>query len=490
MNIYRQELIDGLKDRILGSTSVAFATRLESNTNSSLNELIQKAFANKLDSKQGLYPTKSILVSTVWNLNDDVFDKAEVWLAKSTPEDKPTNLDHDEKKIVGHITGNWPITEDGKPIPADTTVDELPDIYHIVNSAVIYTLWQDKDLADRTKALIDEIENDKKYVSMECVFSGFDYAVVAPDGKHYVVARSSENAFLTKHLRAYGGDGTYQGCKLGRLLRNITFSGKGYVDKPANPDSIILKAQDFSFSTAKQNNILFNNDGVLIFSAASGMGDIETMSAEIELNKKIAELEVALVKANAEIKNSTDKVSDVTKSLDKTGADLATANDNLKSTNDKLTAEVAKSAELTKALDETNKAKATVDKELSEIKAEASKAKRIAHLVENGVAKDVAETKVLAFVTFSDEQFKVVAEALVAAAKAGKIEKPEGDIDEDKAGEVAAKAAKDAADKAAAEAKAKLVLNPTAEEDKKLETVRASIADRINLKFGIKTNKE
>ncbi len=489
MEIYRQEIVDGLKERVLGSTSVAFVTRLEHNPNPVISETIQKAFASKLQSKDGLYPTKSILVSTVWNLNDDVFDKAEVWAARSTPEDKPTNLGHDEKQIVGHITGNWPVKEDGTLIDQDTPLDELPDVYHIINSAVIYTLWQDKDLVERTKSLIQEIEDDKKYVSMECVFCGFDYAVVAPDGKYYVVTRSSDSAFLTKHLRAYGGDGTYEGHKVGRLLRNITFSGKGYVDKPANPSSVILKANDFRISAAERKDRLFQDDGVLTFTSKS-IAMENKMTVELtELSKKLAESEVALVKANSEIKAADAKINELTKSNEKTSTELKTALDSLKDLNDKLSAEIAKSNELTKALTEVNTAKANVDKELSDIKAEALKNKRIAQLVEGGVAKDVAEAKVNTFSNFTDDQFNVVAEALVAAAKA-KVAKPEGDIDTDPNGEAAVKAA-EAATKAAAEAaKATVIVNPPTGEDKAVETTRASIAAYMKAKLDIKTENK
>ena len=60
------------------------------------------------------------------------------------------------------------------------------------------------------------------FVSMECVFSGFDYAVVAPNDDNHIVARTNDTAFLSRHLRAYGGTGEYQGHKVGRLLKNIT----------------------------------------------------------------------------------------------------------------------------------------------------------------------------------------------------------------------------------------------------------------------------
>ena len=61
-----------------------------------------------------MYYTKSILVTSNWNKNDDVFDNMEVWNARQTPEHKPTNLNHDEHVLVGHMTENWVMSLEGK----------------------------------------------------------------------------------------------------------------------------------------------------------------------------------------------------------------------------------------------------------------------------------------------------------------------------------------------------------------------------------------
>ena len=97
-------------------------------------------------------------------------------------------------------------------------------------------------------------------------FNGFDYAVIGPDNKHHVIARNNETAFLTQHLRSYGGTGSYQEHQVGRLLRNITFSGKGFVDRPANPESVIFdknKVFEFNNASISSKNTLFNDNGVL-----------------------------------------------------------------------------------------------------------------------------------------------------------------------------------------------------------------------------------
>ena len=70
-----------------------------------------------------LYYTQSILVSTTWNKNDDIFNKEEVWNAKDTPQHKPTNIEHQETQIVGHIVANWPITSEGIIIDKDTPIE-------------------------------------------------------------------------------------------------------------------------------------------------------------------------------------------------------------------------------------------------------------------------------------------------------------------------------------------------------------------------------
>ena len=75
------------------------------------------------------------------------------------------------------------------------------------------------------------------------------------NGGAKLLARNEGSAFLTKHLRAYGGTGEYEGYKIGRSLRDIAFSGKGLVSKPANPRSVILDASR-AFSLEPNTSIL------------------------------------------------------------------------------------------------------------------------------------------------------------------------------------------------------------------------------------------
>jgi hypothetical protein len=203
-----------------------------------------------------LFYLQSVLCQTGWNKNDDVFDPAEVWDARATPVDKPFNYEHEQPDIIGHITGCRAEAQDGSPLPDDTPAEEVPAAFRLVTPAVVYRLWEDPALQERIDRVIAEIGEGKWYVSMECHFFGFDYAVTDGESQK-VVARNKNTAFLTKHLRAYGGDGRYQGMRVGRLMRRIVFAGKGLVRKPANPGSVILSASDVTpFGSAAAAEIL------------------------------------------------------------------------------------------------------------------------------------------------------------------------------------------------------------------------------------------
>ena len=209
MKIFKQELDDGLEQILSTTASICYASEALPSINYSKHNIENiKSLAALNDSD--LYYVQSILVSSSWNKNDDIFDKAEVWKARNTPEDKPTNLEHNEAVIIGHITSNWPITEDGNFINENIDINDLPEKYHILTGSVIYKAFSNDDLKKRSEKLISEIENGTKYVSMECFFKGFDYGLInKTNGAYKILTRNENTAYLTKYLRAYGGQGEH-----------------------------------------------------------------------------------------------------------------------------------------------------------------------------------------------------------------------------------------------------------------------------------------
>src|SRR6185369_16350805 len=262
MKIYKSEIEAGLQEKIVANMKIAYASQLKTCIPDYVQYINETVKAAEKDADD-LYYLKSILVTSNWNCNNDVFTPEEVWNARNTPVHKPTNLDHVDTAIVGHITSSWAIDEDEKIIAQDIKVDSLPDIFHIVTGSVIYRTFEDKDYKQRAEKLIAEIEEGTKYVSMECLFKGFDYAM-SKENDYKIVARNEQTAFLTKYLTAYGGEGSYEDYKIGRVLKNVRFIAHGFVNRPANPNSIIFKKRDyFSFAKAQKSE-LFDEKGVLL----------------------------------------------------------------------------------------------------------------------------------------------------------------------------------------------------------------------------------
>jgi len=434
--IYTSEKsVDGLADKIMQCASIAYITSVckadmeireyiksvaSKGTNMSVIEALNTQ-ASQTDAD--LYFTKSILVSTNWNKNDDVFCPKQTWVARHTPSHKPTNLEHDENKLVGHVVDSFAIDTDGKIISDDTSIDELPDKYHLVTGAVIYKNWESQDLKERTQTLIQAIEDGKKFVSMEVLFTDFDYAIGNADGSIKVKARNEETAWLTKHLRAYGGTGSYQDYKVGRLLKNMTFCGKGYVDKPANPESIIFSANNnFNFTTASEKLSLNRENGVELSrdNIVNNKGDMN-MADEI-YKDQVAKLECSVADLQNKLKEANDKLAkaDVDKYIQQTD-ELTKAIETHKSEVADLTQRLSdmetKLAEATETIKTEQDIKSQLEVQLSEIKAAEMKANRISTLVDGSMNKDTAIAKVDIFANLSDEQFKVVADELINAIK-------------------------------------------------------------------------
>ena len=127
IKIFQSEINDGVAEQVAAQASVAYcspATVHEGTVSAfmertSNEEVLSKVLAENKDQKD-LHYIESVLVSTGWNKNDDVFDKDEVWASKDTPKYKPTNLEHDENQIVGGIIGNWAV--DG----SDNAIQQVP----------------------------------------------------------------------------------------------------------------------------------------------------------------------------------------------------------------------------------------------------------------------------------------------------------------------------------------------------------------------------
>ena len=424
IKIYQKEIDDGIGELVKSTASVAYCSEatikkgevpfpeLKSLSDAEMERLGIAKAENK--DQIDLYYLESVLVSTGWNKNDDVFLSQATWDARNTPEDKQFNFMHDENDIIGHITGSYVLTKDGKAVADDDTA--RPDEFDIITQAVLYNSWTDEENRERMQKIISEIEDDKWYVSMECLFSGFDYAVTNEEGVAKILARDEESSFLTKHLRAYGGTGEYEGYKVGRALSNISFSGKGLVERPANSRSIILKRDQKS--SASVTFKLEESDPQF------SIGELN-MSDNTLLEKQLAEVQAQLTEAKAEneaikakIEEAKDKefasqVEAFEKDAEESKATIDELNESIKSTQ-------ARVAELEDALQTSQNELAEAMKDMEEMKKKEKNGKRKASLIEAGYEEDSIDETVAAFDALSDEAFETV--VLAAPMNKGKNE--------------------------------------------------------------------
>jgi len=404
IQVFKTEIKDGLESSVAFCNSVAYCSSVNIHKNETLS--LERVIAENKDQKD-LYYLESILVSTGWNKNDDVFLPANTWSARNTPEDKQFNLMHDENDIIGHITGSYVLDHRGERVDLET--DTPPDHFDILTQAVIYNSWTNPENRERMQKIIAEIENgDNWYVSMECIFSGFDYALLDQSGNGKVLARNEESSFLTKHLKAYGGPGEFEGYKVGRALREITFSGKGLVSKPANPRSIILSSK--STATFKDNISNFS------------IGE-NNMSVEITtLEKQITELksELALAKdenkvVKAQIEQAKDK--ELQSTIQAFENDLSQKTSTIAEMEQTINSTKARIAELEDALAKSAEQLAFAMKEMDDMKKKEKSMKRKAALVEAGFEQDEVDEAVAKFDAVSDESFEFMVAAMKKKAK-------------------------------------------------------------------------
>jgi hypothetical protein len=440
--VYKHEREAGLADKVANDNKIVYASlaelakpfELNEKTKAVLAKANHKAKAEANPDQPDLYYLKSVLVSVGWNKNDDVFLPETTWAAKSTPRDKPFNYEHNQDDIIGHITDCWVVNEAGDSIASDTDPDDLPEKFHIITPAVIYKNWSEADAQERIDKVIAAIPEGKWFVSMECLFKGFDYAL-ADDGEEMaqsrVVARNKETAYLTKYLRAYGGTGEYQGKRIGRALKNVVFSGKGLVKKPANPDSVIFATGSVkTFSTP----ITEIDPG----SAPAGYESIEhtsRVSAKQEssvmpdTNKTELDLKAENEKLKADLAKAGE--SKLNEKIEKLTSEAAVAAAKIEEVN-KAKAEVevklAETDKLVKAAQEAvkvaeEKAKAAEEK-LAKIEADAKTAARIAFVVKTlEVDEAKAKTTVAKLATLNDEDFEADIKDRAELVKA-KVSKP------------------------------------------------------------------
>lgn len=433
MKIYKNE--EHISD-LVKANKISYAAQLSKISNDQFatfkpkvnKELLTKAGITDKD----LYYLTAILVTSCVNKNDDCFLPEVIWAARKTPIDKSTNLDHVPSQIVGHIHDAWPIDAEGN-LMEDKDEIELPSKFHILVGSVIYKLPEaDENYLTAVSKLLEDIDSGNKFISMEAQFANFDYGL--SKGEEFkVIGRHENTSFLTKYLRSYGGDGKYQDYTISRVLRDVNFIAFGFVDKPANPESIIMTNDDIlDFAKAKFLNEIdekidnSETSGVLLFNKSISTENISMSDFYVEQNKELKVKNESLEKMVAELKDqfAQSNVAKLEKEIANLQAQTKDLGGDLVSKSEALTAKEveekklqAKVDELTKSNEELNKSNTELSEKVNKIEAEKKVQSRVSTLVEGGLTKEDAIKEVEVFASLDDVQFEAIAKRIAEAAK-------------------------------------------------------------------------
>lgn len=335
----------------------------------------------------------AIMVSTVWNLNDDVFLPEDTWKALESVKNVPMNNQHIEKDIVGHVYAYRILDESGEIVTAEDDSDEYPDYFDVDVDWVVYkTIFP-----EIASEVCEKGPKQEKFVSMECYLEDFSYALMKNGTDELkVVARNENTAFLTRYLRSYGGSGEYNGYKIGRVLKNFRFCGLGIVDNPANPDSLFTSVKCFK-NKIKSDCINLLNNAIYILKGhemkkfekiEDAIAEVEALSAKVDdMVQKISDLEAELVVEKEKFNVVESKLDDANKQAE-----------TLKSSVESKDAELA---EAKAKLDEIAKAKKIQD--------------RVSVLAELGVT--ISDEKKECYASMSDDAFAQIVEISKSLSK-------------------------------------------------------------------------
>ena len=126
--------------------------------------------------QEDLLYTRSVLVTTGANANDDVFFRREMWDARNSPILKPLNWLHQANDIIGVMFNVQAKNLNGENI--DFSSKFYDDDFELVTEGVVYKLL----FPDKAREIEEKCASGELFVSMECWFNDYDYVIYDTNG--------------------------------------------------------------------------------------------------------------------------------------------------------------------------------------------------------------------------------------------------------------------------------------------------------------------
>ena len=194
-------------------------------------------------------------VANMFNKNGDGIDGETALAIKDQFIHKPTNIEHQRDKVVGHIVNAGLSTFGGNELMESHAEGESKP-FNIALSAVIYKSVN-KEFAQLIEASMDEESEfyHKISASWEIGFNDYDIAIGDERLKNCRIASEEEKEDLKYFLSCYGGNGTTEdGEKVYRLIKGPIYPiGIGFTSNPAAAvEGVVSKSEEDSEKTDEQ----------------------------------------------------------------------------------------------------------------------------------------------------------------------------------------------------------------------------------------------
>jgi hypothetical protein len=242
-------------------------------------------------------------VINMFNRNDDGMDSATAAQVIKNFLHKPTNIEHDKSKVIGHIV-NAGFSEyaDGNRLISIEEAMSLKDPFNISLGSVVYK-YANKDFTQLIMRSLDAQDAmfQKISASWEVGFSSYKIALGSDNLKDAELITDPKHiAEMKSSLKAYGGNGRLKdGTRIHRLLSGEIYPlGIGFTSSPAaNVQGVIGEEnQDQQFEIKDKRD-------------AKTYFDIKKINLNKKTNAAISQI------AAHDVKNKKEIIMDVEKIL-------------------------------------------------------------------------------------------------------------------------------------------------------------------------------
>lgn len=179
---------------------------------------------------------KAIYLTSGANLNSTYFDKNELVKSINTVANKAMDIEHEEQGIVGHIyAASFFKANSAEKIEPDK-VEQCDESVDVVIAGVVYK--------DRFPELASEIAKGEWFVSMETYYESFDIMVGEMLFDYNTATSFGIVDLVGKDVTLKKAEEIIAIGTVNKVVKNLHFSGGGFVKEPANPTSVVFDTSD------------------------------------------------------------------------------------------------------------------------------------------------------------------------------------------------------------------------------------------------------